>query len=280
MSEQVYLGKLIEGVARRDATHVALAPAGATEDLNPGERVGLVGGKDADGYHLAGRGKAGGDFAIGIVDPFLTEPVKAGQRFWLALFPRTVTGLRHEYEHPAFAEEDRLLARAEGAVRLGGGVTRPLGDPALLTSTVRALCNQMRKSRNYAATPILADALQDAGCDDDKALADMRNPNPPWCYRANRERLVCLTLGGDLAVAARRVEELALLTGQTYHVFMEAAEVYAEDGESTHVGVNEEYGRVPTEGWAAFWLDYALITGSDKLPAERDRQHAFFSCSC
>jgi hypothetical protein len=43
------------------------------------------------------------DQPIGVVDPFLVKPVEPGQRFWLFLYPGSITGLRHVWSHPAFA---------------------------------------------------------------------------------------------------------------------------------------------------------------------------------
>ncbi len=86
------LGKLIDGVAARDAIHVAVAPVTAGQSLLPGQHVGLT-----NGVALFN------DDPIGIVDPFLTEAVEQGQRFWLLIYPGTITGLRHVFSHPAFA---------------------------------------------------------------------------------------------------------------------------------------------------------------------------------
>jgi hypothetical protein len=89
------IGKLITGNdPHRDAIHIAVAPVIAGEKLYPGQHVGM---KD-------GRGIAGGTY-IGIVDPFLTVPVYPEQRFWLFLYPGSITSLRHHWEHPAFPDE-------------------------------------------------------------------------------------------------------------------------------------------------------------------------------
>lgn len=48
--------------------------------------------------------------------------------------------------------------------------------PEWRTSTVLALAHQMYESRDFSAMPILADALQDAGCDNDDVLAHCRGP--------------------------------------------------------------------------------------------------------
>jgi hypothetical protein len=50
-------------------------------------------------------------------------------------------------------------------------------DPSWLTSTVVALASQMYESRDFCAMPILADALQDAGCDCERILNHLRDPN-------------------------------------------------------------------------------------------------------
>ena len=86
------LGEIPAPDARRDAVHVAVAPVVAKHDLNPGDHVGLF----PDGQ----AGYAGEH--IGAVDPFLRNPVKAGERCWLFLYPNTVTSLRHSWTHPAF----------------------------------------------------------------------------------------------------------------------------------------------------------------------------------
>lgn len=94
------LGTIIDETAGRDAIHLAVEPVVAVEKLFPGQHVGFVDG---------GVGTKGAP--IGIVDPFITGFVAPGQHFWLVVYPRTITSLRHVWEHPAFtAAEDQPKA--------------------------------------------------------------------------------------------------------------------------------------------------------------------------
>ena len=94
--EKVNLGQLLEGGEQRDAVHIAIAPVTAAESLFPGAPIGFTG----DGDKVSRESKP-----IGVVDPFLASHVKEGQRFYMLLFPNTITGLRHLWSHPAFGSE-------------------------------------------------------------------------------------------------------------------------------------------------------------------------------
>ncbi|WP_315854157.1 hypothetical protein [Gemmata palustris] len=75
------------------------------------------------------------------------------------------------------AETKRLLS---GLLRdIFGNPFRPVAfSPSWRTSTVLALASQMYESRDFGAMPILADALQDAGCDSADMLDHCRGPGP------------------------------------------------------------------------------------------------------
>ncbi|MCE9568371.1 MAG: hypothetical protein K8U57_40745 [Planctomycetes bacterium] len=57
-------------------------------------------------------------------------------------------------------------------------------DPAWLTSTVVSLARQMYESRDFTTMPILADALQDAGCDEPtiRAHCQCEEPHVRGCW--------------------------------------------------------------------------------------------------
>ena len=98
MAEQYQpnVGHLCDEGAMRDAVHFAVAPVECTHDVDPGTHLGMT----ADG-RVAAAG-VGVDELIGIADPFYTCRIPAGKKFWLFLYPNTITGLRHSWSHPAF----------------------------------------------------------------------------------------------------------------------------------------------------------------------------------
>lgn len=51
-------------------------------------------------------------------------------------------------------------------------------SPEWRTDTALSLARQMYESRNFSAMPVLADALQDAGCDSKDILTHCRNDGP------------------------------------------------------------------------------------------------------
>lgn len=102
------VGVLIEGFAYRDAIHIAIAPVEAYDAITPGGQIKLKEGSTT----LAVRCSHGveGNGVLGIADPFLTTTIKKGQKFWMFLLPQTITGMRHQWMHPAFpfeVEEDK-----------------------------------------------------------------------------------------------------------------------------------------------------------------------------
>lgn len=91
---------------QKDAVHVAIVAVKAGEPLSPGDHVSVK-----NNVALLG------SEAIGIVDPFLSDALNEGDSFYLCLYPETVTGMRHEWNHPAF---DDLASAKDEMKRLAG----------------------------------------------------------------------------------------------------------------------------------------------------------------
>lgn len=100
------LGLIITGEANRDAIHIAVAPVSSDETLSPGQRVALVPGDCT-------KVKSSTSNIIGIVDPFLRNQVPPGSQFYLLLFPKTITSLRHEWTHPQFVQSVPTLGLSD-----------------------------------------------------------------------------------------------------------------------------------------------------------------------
>lgn len=109
------LGEIITGEAERDAVHVAVAPLIAASILAPGAHVTKEGSLTAPGK------------GIGVVDPFLHDSVKPGEKFYVFLYPGSAIGLRHVYRHP---ELDADLIRRETIEALAGPSKKRLTEVA------------------------------------------------------------------------------------------------------------------------------------------------------
>jgi hypothetical protein len=77
---------------------------------------------------------------------------------------------------PAVPDADEERAQAVILRDIVGNPFRPASlDPVWRTDTAVALVRQMYESRDFSAMPILADALQDAGCNNEGVLAHCRD---------------------------------------------------------------------------------------------------------
>jgi len=109
MSLQENIGKLIttDDLFKKDAIHIAVAPVIATDILYPGAPLGFSEPGNTQKVEVNRVSP------IGIVDPFLPSPVKEGEKFFMFLFPNTITGLRHDWIHPAFVTDTPLTNNIE-----------------------------------------------------------------------------------------------------------------------------------------------------------------------
>lgn len=80
-------------------------------------------------------------------------------------------------KHPMLRRDESQLACANLIHCIFGNPFHyPMADSSWLTSTVLSLVRDISNERAFSAMPILADALQDAGCDNDDILNHCRQP--------------------------------------------------------------------------------------------------------
>jgi len=80
----------------------------------------------------------------------------------------------------------------------------PTINPKWRTETVAALCRRMLDLRDFAALPILADALQEAGCTDVGLLTNCQYPN---LARVDAERITNLLFSTETAVSVTWLDD-------------------------------------------------------------------------
>lgn len=90
-----------------------------------------------------------------------------------------VARVTFEVEELARLEAEVAAWQAEHLRDLFGNPFRPPDlVPAWQTETVMGLARRVYELRDFSAMPILADGLQDAGCDDGDLLGHCRGPGP------------------------------------------------------------------------------------------------------
>ena len=162
--------------------------------------------------------------------------------------------------------------------------------PEWRTSTVVGICERIRETGDYSACPILADALQDAGCDDEGLLTELRAV--PSQIQA--ERLVSLIHSDETAAAVQRIDDFVQLLGEggypgdfpvmTYEILLDAARKFAMDQNSNPLGagsMNWSNATAEDNVELQFWKDFEVVTGI-KLGFEMSEWRAteLFTCHC
>jgi hypothetical protein len=109
---------------------------------------------------------------------------EAADALWNAtvLFLPVVVG-GPEYTNPPFPQARAFAERGRPMMAIlrciFGNPFRPVtADPSWATSTVVSLAGQVYESRDFSPMPILADALQDAGCGSADVLDHCRGDGP------------------------------------------------------------------------------------------------------
>lgn len=179
----------------------------------------------------------------------------------------------------------------------------PTIKPEWRTSTVIQLCQSMREAQDYGALPILADALQEADCDDQLLLDWLRSPTG----EVYDSLLVALILmPEEVQSSLDYMKELAAEIGTPYSHDYEYDDngQFIDNGHSEgkavswedlmevahsvnsknnrgwddyiHMGQNEQYKRCFWGHTKEFWRHYQRLTG-ERI---RDDDATFFSCSC
>jgi hypothetical protein len=96
---------------------------------------------------------------------------------WVAADEGTVQLVARTVDRRELPAEKRFLAATLQCVF--GNPFHPISfSPSWHTDTTVALARQMYESRDFGAMPILADALQDAGCDSEDILNHCRGEGP------------------------------------------------------------------------------------------------------
>lgn len=225
------LGKIHQYAEKRDAIHLGVEPVVAAHKMLPGDNIGLDEDGRASKYAMP---------LLGIVDPFLTDAVSEGQAFWLVVYPRQITSLRHVWEHPSFPKSNETDAIQEELNRLKRGDYQPvpLAElPALRAHVAKGLADGSLSLQGAASAPMQLD--------DDREQDE----------------------------AIEWLKQYASSYGLDYLELMTAATAYLDRNDYLNKGGDLEGCYVSDEFW-----DHYEIALRQKVD-ENDRGN-FFTCSC
>jgi hypothetical protein len=182
-------------------------------------------------------------------------------------------------------------------------------DPRWLTSTVCDLTDAVRDERDAFRLPILADALMDAGCDDEELTNYLRRQDREWIeyldwflgyWQTKYERQAAADDvlnwmsrwsrdGIDRAIEQMKSmaaaiggpgyydDESLMQEPMSFAELMNAAAEYVRTGEYRYMGANMNYQDFfwPEKNSEEFWNNYELLTGETVSQRE-----SFFRCAC
>lgn len=152
-------------------------------------------------------------------------------------------------------------------------------EPAWRTPVVVGLCEQMRKTQDFAALPILADALEEAGYDDATMLKHMRRGHEHMKdNRADKCRMVALVYSTQSARAVKWLDDwVESVLGDFYDVVEGLV-----SGEGASFGTDEGADVMRYDGGETsrddVWAAVEQITG---ITLDKDRRDEVpYSCAC
>lgn len=141
------LGTVFTTDEKRDAIHLGVEPVVAGMKIIPGEDLYLI---DGVAYSAKGTDRK----AVGIADPFIRQRggIKQGQKFWLVVYPRQITSLRHVWTHPDFPDTADIPQTREPEQKPTLGdvsfdVLLAVGDPDALA--IKAIADDLEVSVDW-----------------------------------------------------------------------------------------------------------------------------------
>lgn len=289
------LGRVIVDTDKvgRDAIHLAVEPVIAGAKVFPGQDVGRL----ADGSFAAPTLTNGITKTLGIVDPFISKPIQQGEKFFLVIYPRQITTLRHVWEHPEFGAEV-VNPALEPAPKLYHLILKNSGLNKINTikgiRTIATLGLKEAKDLTDQTPSFIFEnvpyEVAEIGYNHMKGIADVQIveakpqekpelivtfPEPvaqstPAITQAQKESLVWITQFAD---DLKKSEYSDYAEGHTFDEIMAIAENYLDTGSYGYIGNSDIYD----QDWKGFWMHFKVLTGRE--PEDGD-DGGFFSCSC